>query len=568
MCVGVSFITLVGGAAAWPQAARAQQASAQCLCTMEGIAMKPIRPASRHFRGLSRRDFLRTGSTGLASGLLSAGLIGLAIKQSRGARELGMDMQGNAAARSGGVPRAPYQKGTPLIEPGVRRSVNGELRTTLQVRYAYKDIGGYRLSLRSYEGMIPGPTLRVRPGDVLRIRLINDLPPNLDPVPLDMALPHHFNTTNFHFHGSHVSPAGISDNIFRSMEPGQSYDIEIAVPDDHTKGTYWYHPHHHGSADVQMTSGMAGALIVEGDFDDVPEIAGAAEHVLLLNEVLFDYRGAIELYDTVWPEAVPRFLSVNGQREPIIRMRPGEVQRWRIVHAGHEDNLHIALEKHALHAIAFDGIRRSQIDRVESLLMAPGQRADVLVQAAAIGTYALQAIANDQGYASPVGPLARIVVDGEPLPMRLPAALGGAPFATIRDEEVTNTRRLTLTVEQPEFPPAGNYQEFTYFICGRRFDPDRVDQRIALGAIEEWTVVNEHDNDHIFHIHTNPFQMVAINGEKLAERDWRDTVVVPRNGSVTFRSRFLDFTGRFVLHCHMMNHEELGMMQVVEVYAS
>jgi FtsP/CotA-like multicopper oxidase with cupredoxin domain len=221
-----------------------------------------------------------------------------------------------------------------------------------------------------------------------------------------------------------------------------------------------------------------------------------------------------------------------------------------------------------LHAIAFDGIRRSRIGRFESLLMAPGQRADVLVQAGASGTYALRAIANDQGYASPVGPLARIIVDGEPLRMRLPAALGGAPFATIRDQEVTNTRRVTLSVEQPEFPPAGNYQEFAYLVCGRRFDPERVDQRIALGAVEEWTVLNEHDNDHVFHIHTNPFQMVAINGEKLAERDWRDTVVVPRNGSVTFRSRFLDFTGRFVHHCHMMNHEELGMMQVVEVYAS
>jgi FtsP/CotA-like multicopper oxidase with cupredoxin domain len=530
--------------------------------------MKLIRPASRHPRRLSRRGFLRDGSTGLAATLLAPGLVALAIGRSRAAGESGMDMQNRAGSGSRGAPRAPFDKGAPLIEPEVRRSVSGELRTTLQVRYVYKDIGGYRLSLRSYEGMIPGPTLRVRPGDVLRIRLINDLPPNLDPVPLDMALPHHFNTTNFHFHGSHVSPAGLSDNIFRSMEPGQSYDIEITIPSDHTRGTYWYHPHHHGSADVQLTGGMAGALIVEGDFDDVPEIAAAAERVLLLNEVLFDYRGAIETYDTVWPEAVPRFLSVNGQREPVIRMRPGEVQRWRIVHAGHENNLHIALEKHALHAIGFDGIRRAQIGRVESLLMAPGQRADVLVQAGAIGSYALAAIANDQGYASPVGPLARIIVDGEPLPMPLPAALGGAPLATIRDEEVTNTRRLTLSVEQPEFPPAASYQEFAYLVCGRRFDPDRVDQRIALGAVEEWTVVNEHDNDHVFHIHTNPFQMVAINGEKLAERDWRDTVVVPRNGSVTFRSRFLDFTGRFVHHCHMMNHEELGMMQVVEVYAS
>jgi FtsP/CotA-like multicopper oxidase with cupredoxin domain len=163
---------------------------------------------------------------------------------------------------------------------------------------------------------ISGPTLRLRPGDVLRIRLVNELPPNTDPVPLDMMLPHHFNTTNFHLHGLHVSPDGISDNIFRSMEPGKSYDIEVVVSNEHTRGTDWYHPHHHGSADVQLTSGMAGALIVEGDFDDIVEIAAATERVLILNEVLFDYRGRIETYDTVWPEASPRFLlsMVSGSR--------------------------------------------------------------------------------------------------------------------------------------------------------------------------------------------------------------------------------------------------------------
>src|SRR4051794_41788051 len=106
-------------------------------------------------------------------------------------------------------------------------------------------------------------------------------------------------------------------------------------------------------------------------------------------------RGTIETYDTVWPEASPRFLSVNGQREPAIRMRPGEVQRWRIVHAGHEDNLHVALDKHAMHVIAFDGIRRSQIAHVESLLMAPGQRADVLVQAGGLGPPAPSGVAHD-----------------------------------------------------------------------------------------------------------------------------------------------------------------------------
>lgn len=505
-------------------------------------------------RGLPRRRFLIEGAA-----LLTPGILTLAMSQ--GAAE---EMAHGTAPR--GVPRAPWDRDAALVEPEVRRSADGVLETTLRVAYAYKDIGGYRLSLRSYEGGLPGPTLRLRPGDTLRIRLVNDLPPNPDAMPVDMTLPHQFNTTNLHFHGGHVSPGGISDNVFRSMEPGRAYDIEIAVPADHPRGTYWYHPHRHGAADIQISSGMAGALIVEGDFDDVPAVAAAAERVLILNEVLFDHRGAIEIYDTVWPEAVPRFLSVNGQREPVMRMRPGEVQRWRVVHSGHEDNLRLALEQHVLHAIAHDGVRLAAVERMESLVIAPGQRADILVQAGEPGTYLLAAIANDQGYPSPVGPLARLVVEGEPLAMTLPAVLGGAPLATIREDEITNRREITLSTIEPEAPAAANYQEFAFLICGRTFDPDRVDHRIPLGAVEEWTVVNEDPSDHVFHIHTNPFEVVAVNGVPLETPVWRDTVIVPSRGSVVFRSRFLDFAGRFVLHCHMMNHEELGMMQVVEVY--
>ncbi|QJP14209.1 multicopper oxidase family protein [Starkeya sp. ORNL1] len=527
-----------------------------------GGTMKPT--DARSGRLPSRRSVL-LGGAAVGTCAMVPGLIGLAITSGDASDAAAMEMESHAARRLG-VPRAPFEKYAPLIEPQVRRSANGELKTRLRVAYTYKDLGGYRLSLRSYEQDLPGPTLRVKRGDVLRIRLINDLPPNTDPAPLDMTLPHQFNSTNFHFHGGHVSPSGIADNIFRVMEPGQGYDIEIAIPKDHTAGTYWYHPHKHGSADIQLTSGMAGALIIEGDFDDIPEITAANERVLILNEVLFDHRGAIENYDTVWPEAVPRFLSVNGQREPAIRMRPGEVQRWRVLHAGHENNFNIALEGHGLHVIACDGLRCPRIDRNDSLLMAPGQRADILVQAGAAGSYALRAIASDQGYPSPQGPLARLIVEGEPMQMKLPATLGGAPFQPIGGEEVTNRREITLTVDEPEFPPAANYQEFAFLICGQRFDPNRVDHRIPLGAVEEWTVINDHTDDHIFHIHTNPFQLISVNGQALAEPVWRDTVVVPRNGRIVFRSRFLDFTGRYVLHCHMMNHEELGMMQVVEVH--
>jgi FtsP/CotA-like multicopper oxidase with cupredoxin domain len=511
---------------------------------------------------ISRRGLLAAGA-GAGGAILLAGAGRHSVAGADATPQAGHQSHTEANGDAGLFQPAKWESAD-LVEPEIRQSGDGALTTNLNVRYAYRDIGGYRLHLRTYEGTTPGPTLRVRPGDVLRVTLVNDLPPNRDPMPRDINHPHHFNTTNIHVHGLHVSPSGIADNVLRPMEPGQSYEIEIAIPEEHPRGTYWYHPHNHGSADVQISSGMAGALIVEGDFDDVPEIAAATERVLILNEVLFDYLGTIEVYDTVWPEAVPRFLSVNGQREPIIRMRPREVQRWRIVQGFHEDNLRLGLDGHDLHVIAQDGIAQSEVDRLRSLVMAPGQRADVLVQAGEPGTYLLQALPNDEGYPSPTGPLAHVVIEGEPIEMSLPAALPAGPLTPIGDDELTGSRQLTFTSIGPEMPATATYQEFAFLIDGRQFDPKRVDQRVTLGAVEEWTVINDDHADHVFHIHTNPFQVTKVNGEPLATPLWRDTVIVPREGSLTFRSRFLDFTGKTVLHCHMMNHEELGMMQLIE----
>jgi FtsP/CotA-like multicopper oxidase with cupredoxin domain len=482
-------------------------------------------------------------------------------------------MGGGAIARQG-----PWES-LPLVEPEVRRSTGGVLSTTLRVRYARMQVGGYRLYLRTYDEMIPGPTMRLRPGDTLRIRLINELPPNRDEAPANANVPHHFNTTNFHFHGSHVSPSGISDNIFRAMEPGSSNDVEITLPADHTRGTYWYHPHVHGSTAVQVGSGMAGAVIVEGDFDDVPEIAQARERVLAMNQVAFDVYGMVEDFQTVFHEGATRFFTVNGQREPIIEMRPGEVQRWRMLHVGYQDDIYLALEDHTLYPIARDGIAFDRMDPPgaravvpgspipTALLFAPGQRIDVLVQAGAPGTYQLQGRPYDQGYPGPTGPIAKIVVAGDPLPMSLPSALPPAPLPTIRDEELTGSRQLVFSQSVPEDEAAGYWRAFHFLVDGRSFDLARVDHRVRLGAVEEWTVRNtDPHEDHVFHIHTNPFQVTHFNGRPV-EPVWLDTVILPANGgSMTFRSRFEDFTGKYVQHCHMLNHEDLGMMQVIEVY--
>jgi len=361
------------------------------------------------------------------------------------------------------------------------------------------------------------------------------------------------------------------------MEPGESYDIEIAIPRDHVPGTNWYHPHAHGAADIQLASGVLGALIIEGDFADVPEIASAQERLLVLTEAVFDDYGTVEDFSTLFPETAARFIAVNGVREPTIAMRPGEVQRWRILHAGWQDDIFVELEGHVLHSIARDGIPLSRIgsdiprkpeqptDYPNALLMAPGQRIDVLVQAGKPGNYLLRAVPFDQGYASPTGPIARLVVEGEPTTMKLPLRLPPLRERIIRDEEITGTRTLTFATKSPG---TDEWRKYRFLIDGRSFDPDRVDHRVRLGAVEEWTIVNDDANDdHVFHIHVNDMLLTRINGEPLADPVWLDTAIVPRKGSITFRSRFLDFTGKFALHCHMMNHEDLGMMQIVEVYA-
>jgi FtsP/CotA-like multicopper oxidase with cupredoxin domain len=509
-------------------------------------------PGSLSHRLVSRRRVLSAG--------LSVGTALLCTGRAWGQHGTPAMSVGNVTA-----PPLPAVSG-PLVEPEVRRAAGGQLFTTIRVRYAYQDIGGYQLHLRSYEGTTPGPTLRARPGDVLRIRLVNQLPPNRDPQPSDHNLPNRLNTTNLHVHGLHVSPDGIADNVLREMEPGQSYEIEVRVPASHPPGTYWYHPHRHGSANVQVASGMAGAIILEGDFADVPQIASARDRVLILQQLAFDALGTCESFDTVWPMQAARLFTVNGQLRPTIAMRPGEVQRWRIIHAGFHDATPVGLDGHLLHEIAADGIALPRMRTQQSILVVPGQRSDVLVQAGAPGTYALRSLPFNQGEGdNRIWVLANVVVAGAPMPMDLPKALPKAPLAPIGTDEITGKNRITFQTRAPA-TGGDDFREFRFMIDGRLFDPNRIDHRIRLGSVEEWEIVNLDEADHPFHIHTNPFLVTKINGVALTEPIWRDTVNVRGHETVTIRSRFEDFTGVFVLHCHIFNHEDIGMMQVIEVY--
>ncbi len=232
------------------------------------------------------------------------------------------------AAASGG--------GDDLREPEVLASSGGALEVTLTAAPGVT-LAGRHTGALGYNSSSPGPTLLVRPGDNLRVRLHNRL---------DAA-------TNLHTHGLHVSPEGLSDNIFRSIGPDASADYEYRIPDDHPTGTFWYHPHRHGTVADQVFGGLLGALLVVGS----SEPAVDRDRVLLVSDTTLtssgDVAGASNAQLMAGREG--ELVLVNGQDRPRIDLPAGAVERWRIVNTCISRFLDLKLDGHTLGLMGHDG---------------------------------------------------------------------------------------------------------------------------------------------------------------------------------------------------------------------
>lgn len=480
----------------------------------------------------------------------------------------------------------------------------GVLSTTLDVRYADNTIGGDPVRLRSYNGQLIGPTLRAKPGDVLRIRLDNHLPATLAPATAstppgghghrraapaathaghhtgDINRPHGFNVTNLHTHGLHVSPAGNSDNVLVEVGPGQSFDYTIAIGPGHPPGTFWYHAHKHGLVAIQLASGMQGALIVEGDLDDVPEIAAAEEQILVFQQIPYDESavGVVEDFDASFGpgkwQTLGRFTTINGQVTPVIRMAPGELQRWRMVHGGVRESLRLKLDGHQFQEIALDGITTGKLTPKDTVDLEPGYRSDVLVQASnSPGRYLLRdeplaaraaLLAEDE----PEKYLAVVEVAGAAKAMPLPDPALLTPllrYRPIDPEELTGFQTVVLNIDlRPATIGLPNEFQVNY----RDFDPSAPPRQLRLGKVEEWLLKSDFVN-HPFHVHVNPFQIVSIKNpqgqELLTEPVWKDTILIHEGERITVRTRYERLLGKFPLHCHILDHEDQGMMEMLEI---
>ncbi len=504
------------------------------------------------------------------------------------------------------------------IVPTTIHPANGLTFVNLTVKLGVHTIGPDRVLHRSYNGEPVGPVIRTRPGDELIVHLENKLPieaidigpprdmtpgPQPDPLnPHSVNFPHGFNTTNLHTHGLHVSPKEPADDVFLEFDPllKPQGTYKFAIPPDHPSGTFWYHAHKHGSVGYQLASGMAGALIVEGGLDRYAGLKGVKEKIMVFQQVPYrmlpDQPGRIFPQDVysegkVEPELLfpPRKIPtlINGQSVPIIRMRPGEVQRFRMIHAGIETSLFVHLDGHDLYEIALDGIplkemRKQGFAKGGYVELEPGYRADVLAQASQTpGTYCLynEVPVSQKAYAVKERavsrkPLAIIIVEGDadtngPDISSAKFAQDLGVWATdyltntvpklkdIDSSKITGKRRLTFDAVGPK----------AFYIDDRTFDEGRTDQTINLNAVEEWTIVALHKS-HPFHIHVNPFQVQEPYPDGSLKWVWRDTYFIREGKTATIRSRFLDFDGKTVLHCHNLDHEDLGMMQIIQIVNS
>lgn len=423
-------------------------------------------------------------------------------------------------------------------------SSGGLLEASLEAAPVWLPVGGRLLRLFAYNQSVPGPLLEARPGDTLRLRLINRL-----------AEP-----TNLHFHGLHVSPLGRSDNIWLHVEPGAEQEYELAIPENHPPSTYWYHPHLHGTAARQVSHGLAGLLLIRGEFDAIPEIAAAREHFLVLQDFDPGPSGEVRepgMMERIWGREGP-LITVNGQLHPEFEIEQDGWLRLHLLNASASRFYRLRLEDHSFWQVATDGGPLPAPIEREELLLTPGERAQIMVAGSRPGgAYRLLSLPYNRGPGAPGSTtlLASFLYRGQAKnSWKLPSF-----FTEVEPLPVPDTAPRRIVLGQTMMPGFG----MAFTLNGRPFVPGRTDGQAKLDTIEDWEFHNPTNMDHPMHIHTNAFQLLGPDTEP--ERAWRDVALVRAGARIRLRIAFRDFVGKTVYHCHILDHEDMGMMGTLEI---
>jgi FtsP/CotA-like multicopper oxidase with cupredoxin domain len=506
-------------------------------------------------QALNRRTFLKYGlvglggtffgiPTGIASAMMGGGMMG---------RGMGMMMTGMGSVIDpppGGNLRDPVAIDNISAKPGV-------VEVALDAKWAYVPLDGGQANLLTYNGLFPGPTIRIRKGDLLRIHFRNSMPRTGSRTLCDADR----DLTNVHTHGLHVSPSGIADNVMRQYAPGESFTHEYDTSQQRAGAFCFYHPHIHGSVAEQVWAGLAGALIVE---DPTQALDRYETHVLLLKDIGFS-GGGVDPYSPMdfMMGKEGSVVMVNGQINPVLAVKPGQVQRWRIVNPGPARFYNLSIENHTMYLIGTDGGLLDRPYPLPRVLVAPGERIDVLVKAnVQAGRSRLLSLPYNRGGCccgqSQTVTLMTMDSQGEPIKDEIPSIIDGEARRPAMDYSRLQYRRMFLGMGMGQG-----------FINGKTFGNDSFSIQSRLGTYEIWEFVNTTHMDHPMHQHVNAAMVLGIRG---GDPDysalyagipaWKDTVIVPKMGSATLLMPVLDYTGMAMMHCHILEHEDTGMLGI------
>ena len=458
-----------------------------------------------------------------------------------------------------------------LSEPRVLASRGGALTATIVAGTQPTNVAGRQI-LRpvTYNGTFPGPTLWVRPGDLVDLTFTNRIVfDEADTRPGYGRPPRASNTTNLHYHGMHVSPIGTADNMLITVPANGRQRYSFQIPSTHPAGLFWYHAHVHGLVTNHVGRGAAGMLYVANAYTDQIAQLGIRHRLLMLQQLYLEPDLRTATFNDGERENPVRALSlINGQLMPEVRARPGEPQVWSILNASTSAFYLLRVDGHTFTVIAEDGVP-FVTPRVgsETLLLASGKRFEVVVQASTTaGRYTISYDAYNQGVDTwPQKSIGTLVVDGQS--WTGPDHPGVDSSSVIEDlaaVPVDESRKRLIVFGQDDNVPEGEFGRFT--INGHAWDPSYSEWTSTLGTVEEWFVRNDTGQDHPFHVHVNPFQVTRINGAAVPFDGYQDTAILPRFGSLTLRTRFTDFAGGPILmHCHILDHEDMGMMTRFEI---
>jgi len=519
------------------------------------------------------------------------------------------------------LPQCPLRPnpGTVVQDALSLSSQNGQLSLALTMRNGVDSAGftHYCFDYNSPSGMIEAPTLRVNPGDTITIDFTNQLnatPPtgmNNRFAAMHMGHAAHakpnsstnasstnpcqndfedLNTTNIHFHGLNVPPVCHQDDVINTLiNPSPTpFQYQITIPTNEPPGLYWYHPHPHGYTALQVNGGAAGAIIVNGVEKIKPQVSGLKERVFLIRQQFLNFAawipGPYQLTLNYQPATYPTFAS------PIIEMAPGEKQFWRVANATTQGFLSLSMlfggTPQNLEIISLDGVPVTNDPFVTSIDIPPAGRAEFIVTAPPAGQPAT--FVNNGFNTGPVGNantvqvLANIAtgsssVNQQPaqiVPPAPPAPKVTQRFAGLEQIKATTQRKLYFSEA-----PLGSNPPVNFFITVDGQIPKlfSINEPPAIvtkvGAVEDWTIENHTSEEHAFHMHQIHFLVLAVNGVPVATPTLQDTYNMPfwsGSGpypSITVRMDFRDpnIAGTFVYHCHVLDHEDAGMMAKIEV---